>query len=65
MKTENFYIYKDVAFMHGHKEYKEVLKNKKVKMSIQLYEEIIKASNNTGYRNSDALSSRESSSRRC
>src|SRR3989344_414040 len=29
MKLENFYRYKDIVFMHGSKEYKEALKNKK------------------------------------
>ena len=28
LKIENFYVYDDVAFMHGHKEYKEALKDK-------------------------------------
>jgi len=29
LKLENFYVYEDIAFMHGHKAYAEVMKDKK------------------------------------
>lgn len=32
IKINNFYVHNDAAFMHGHKEYKEALKNKEVKI---------------------------------
>ncbi len=34
IKINNFYLYKDIVFMHGHKEYKEALKNKKIKILV-------------------------------
>lgn len=36
MKIENFYKYKDVLFMHGHKEYKEALKDKNKNKGIKI-----------------------------
>lgn len=34
IKINNFYVHNDVAFMHGHKEYKEVLKDKSKRINI-------------------------------
>lgn len=34
LQLENFYTYKDIVFMHGDKNYKEILKDKKIKIFI-------------------------------